>query len=113
MRTLSPPAVSETSLAALLKVARSLPSPLLVGAAPPRLGVGAGAAVLTPSSDRSPSRLLLMSIVLAPYRVYRHCPRITLVICRFSSQYCGAKDWLPQRSTFRSFCARKRAQAGG
>jgi hypothetical protein len=71
-RTPASPAVCDTSLPALLTVARSLPNasalaalPLLGG------GVAAGAEGLAPKSDFNPSRLLRTSMCFAPCWAYR------------------------------------------
>jgi hypothetical protein len=71
IRTPSPAAVCDTSLPALLNVARSLPIPLAGVEVLFLPGVAAGAAEPTPKSDLNPSKLLLMSIRIAPRRVYR------------------------------------------
>jgi hypothetical protein len=71
IRTSESAAVNATSLPALLNVARSLVSALgpavLLGLACGAVGVAEG----TPKSDFNPSRLLRMSIRIAPCLVYR------------------------------------------
>jgi hypothetical protein len=65
-------AVSDTSLAALLKVALSLPSPLAPAALvalPAWVADGAGG--VTPNRDFNPSKLFRMSMRITPYRFYR------------------------------------------
>jgi hypothetical protein len=63
MRTPASPAVCETSLAALLKVARSLPQALLPLVVAPLFGCEDAELVAgVPKSDFKPSRLLRISI---------------------------------------------------
>src|ERR1035441_10291641 len=100
MRTSESAAVRETSLPALLKVARSLPSALPPAAAPLLVCCGAAGAVEgTPKSDFNPSRLLRISIHIAPRseerRVGKECRRTmgrrhTRCLSDWSSDVCSS-----------------------